>query len=65
MVCCRRFKLNHGKDRPSLIHARRQQRVLYFCFLDPELGLIYIPAADLVPFHGSAPAFNLHHDCFG
>jgi hypothetical protein len=50
MECCPSFKLKHGKDRPSLVNARRQQRVLYFYFLDPELGLIHIRLTTWFPF---------------
>jgi hypothetical protein len=50
MECCPSFKLKRGKDRPSLINARRQQRVLYFYFLDPELGLIHIRLTTWFPF---------------
>jgi len=42
MECCPSFQLVSGKDRPRLVNQRQQQRVLYFYFLDPELGLIYI-----------------------
>ena len=48
--CCPSFKLVHAKDRPRLINARRQQRVLYFSFLDPELGLIYVRLTTWFPF---------------
>src|SRR5208282_813880 len=44
------FKLVSGKERPRLVNARRQQRVLYFYFLDPELGLIHIRLATWFPF---------------
>jgi hypothetical protein len=50
MECCPSFKLVSGKDRPRLVNARRQQRVLYFYFLDPELGLIYIRLTTWFPF---------------
>ena len=40
MECCPSFKPAPAKDRPRLVNARRQQRVLYFYFLDAELGLI-------------------------
>jgi hypothetical protein len=50
MECCPSFKLIHGKDRPRLVNARRQQRVLYFYFLDPELGLIHIRLTTWFPF---------------
>ena len=49
MECCPSFQLIYGKDRPRLVNARRQQRVLYFYFLDPKLGLIHIRLHDLVP----------------
>ena len=50
MECCPSFRLKPCKGRPSLINARRQQRVLYFYFLDPELGLIHIRLATWFPF---------------
>jgi hypothetical protein len=48
--CCPSFKLLYGKGRPSLVSARRQQRVLYFYFLDPQLGLIHIRLTTWFPF---------------
>ncbi len=50
MECCPSFKLKYGKGRPSLVNARRQQRVLYFYFLDPQLDLIHIRLATWFPF---------------
>jgi hypothetical protein len=50
METCPSFKLIRGKDRPGLIAARRPQRVVYFYFLDPELGLIYIRLTTWFPF---------------
>jgi hypothetical protein len=50
MECCPSFRLVRGKDRPRLVNARRQQRVLYFYFLDPDLGLIYIRLTTWFPF---------------
>jgi hypothetical protein len=50
MECCPSFKLVSGKERPRLVNARRQQRVLYFYFLDPELGLIHIRLTTWFPF---------------
>jgi len=50
MECCPSFQLVSGKDRPRLVNKRRQQRVLYFYFLDPELGLIYIRLTTWFPF---------------
>ena len=50
MECCPSFKLVYGDGRPRLVDARRQQRVLYFYFLDPQLGLIYIRLTTWFPF---------------
>jgi hypothetical protein len=50
MECCPSFKLARGKDRPRLVNARRQRRVLYFYSLDPELGLIHIRLTTWFPF---------------
>ena len=48
--CCSSFRLMQGKDRPRLVHAQRQQRVLYFYFLDPQLDLIHIRLTTWFPF---------------
>jgi hypothetical protein len=50
MECCPSFKLVYGQGRPRLVDARRQQRVLYFYSLDPQLGLIYIRLTTWFPF---------------
>ena len=50
MECCPSFRLVSAKDRPRLVSARRQQRVLYFYFLDPQLGLIHIRLTTWFPF---------------
>jgi hypothetical protein len=50
MECCPSFRLKRGNDRPGFVKARRQQRVLYFYFLDRELGLIHIRLATWFPF---------------
>ena len=50
MECCPSFRLASGKDRPRLVNARRQQRVLYFYVLDPQLGLIHIRLTTWFPF---------------
>jgi hypothetical protein len=50
METCRTVKLLHGKDRPRLAFTRRPQRVLYYYFLDPEFGLIYIRVQTWFPF---------------
>src|SRR4051794_28797605 len=50
METCPSFKLIRGKDPPRLVNARRPQRVLYFYFLDPQLGLSYIRLTTWFPF---------------
>jgi hypothetical protein len=50
MECCPSFKLVYGDGRPRLVDARRQQRVLYFYLLDPQLGLIYVRLTTWFPF---------------
>jgi hypothetical protein len=50
METCPSFKLIYGKGRPRLVNARRPQRVLYFYFLDPNLGLIHIRLTTWFPF---------------
>src|SRR5262245_41854107 len=50
MECCPSFKLVYGEGRPRLVNARRQQRVLYFYFLDPQLGPISVRLTTWLPF---------------
>jgi hypothetical protein len=50
MECDSSFKLIYGQGRPRLVNKRRQQRVLYFYFLDPELGLIHLRLPTWFPF---------------
>ena len=50
METCPSFRLVYGKGCPRLVNARRPQRVLYFYFLDPQLGLIYIRLTTWFPF---------------
>lgn len=47
---CRTVKLLHGSKRPRLVFARRPQRVLYFYFLDPQFGLVYVRLQTWFPF---------------
>jgi hypothetical protein len=42
METCPAFQVVKGQDRPRLVSKRRPQRVLYFYFVNPELGLISI-----------------------
>jgi hypothetical protein len=50
METCRTVKLRHGQGRPRLFFARRPQRVLYYYFLDPEFGLMYVRLQTWFPF---------------
>jgi hypothetical protein len=47
---CRTVKLLHGNQRPRLAFRPRPQRVLYFYFLDPEFGLMYVRVQTMFPF---------------
>jgi hypothetical protein len=47
---CRTVKLLYGKQRPRLVFAYRPQRVLYFYFLDPDFGLLYLRVQTWFPF---------------
>jgi hypothetical protein len=47
---CRTVKLLHGDGRPRLAFRRRPQRVLYYYFLDPEFGLVYVRLQTWFPF---------------
>jgi hypothetical protein len=50
MENCRTVKLLYGKGRPWLAFTWRQQRVLYFYFLDPQFGLCYVRVQTWFPF---------------
>jgi hypothetical protein len=50
METCRSVKLLYGKCRPRLTFSSRQQRVLYFYFLDPQFGLRYVRVQTWFPF---------------
>jgi hypothetical protein len=47
---CNSFALVPGDQRPRFISKPRQQRVLYYYFLDPELGLIHVRLQTWAPF---------------
>jgi hypothetical protein len=47
---CPSFALVPGPDRPQFISRSRQQRVLYYYFLDPQFGLIHIRLQTWLPF---------------
>ena len=47
---CRSIRLRGGKNRPRLAFDRRQQRVLYYYFLDPQYGRMYVRLETWFPF---------------
>lgn len=47
---CNSFALVPGENRPRFISRLRQQRVLYYYFLDPQLGLIHVRLQTWAPF---------------
>jgi hypothetical protein len=47
---CNSFDLVPGAKRPRFISRPRQQRVLYYYFLDPQLGLIHVRLQTWAPY---------------
>ena len=47
---CPSFALIPGPERPRFVSRPRQQRVLYYYFLDPQFGLIHIRLQTWLPF---------------
>jgi hypothetical protein len=47
---CNSFQLVPGDKRPRVISRPRAQRVLYYYFLDPQLGLIHVRLQTWAPF---------------
>jgi hypothetical protein len=47
---CNSFALVPGEGRPRVISRPRAQRVLYYYFLDPQLGLIHVRLQTWAPF---------------
>jgi hypothetical protein len=47
---CNSFTLVPGDKRPRFVCKPRQQRVLYYYFLDPQLGLIHVRLQTWAPF---------------
>jgi hypothetical protein len=47
---CNSFALVPGDKRPRFVARPRQQRVLYYYFLDPQLGLIHVRLQTWAPF---------------
>jgi len=50
MEACRTFKLAPGANRPRFVSASVPQRVLYYYFIDKELGLIHVRLQTWAPF---------------
>src|SRR5271166_4337455 len=47
---CPSFALVPGPKRPQFVSRHRQQRVLYYYFLDPQFGLIHVRLQTWLPF---------------
>ena len=47
---CPSFTLVPGPNRPQFVSRSRQQRVLYYYFLDPQFGLIHVRLQTWLPF---------------
>ena len=47
---CNSFQLARGEKRPRFISRPRQQRVLYYYFLDPCFGLMHVRLQTWLPF---------------
>jgi hypothetical protein len=47
---CPTFRLGHGDKRPQVVPDAIPQRVLYFYFLDPDLGLIHVRLQTWLPY---------------
>lgn len=47
---CPSFALVPGPKRPEFVSRNRQQRVLYYYFLDPQFGLIHVRLQTWLPF---------------
>ncbi len=50
MEACRTFKLKPGQDRPCFVSRKVPQRVLYYYFIDRELGLMHVRLQTWAPF---------------
>jgi hypothetical protein len=50
MECCGTFKLAYGEGRPRIVSAQVPQRVLYYYFLDRDLGLMHVRLQTWAPF---------------
>ena len=50
MEACPTFKLGPGQERPCFVCRKVPQRVLYYYFVDKELGLIHVRLQTWAPF---------------
>jgi hypothetical protein len=50
MEACPTFKLGRAKDRPCFVPAKVPQRVLYYYFIDRELGFMHVRLQTWAPF---------------
>jgi hypothetical protein len=50
METCRTFRVHYGEGRPSLRAAQRVCLVIYFYFMDRELGLMHVKLQTWFPF---------------
>jgi hypothetical protein len=50
MEACPTFKLAYGNERPRFVRQMVPQRVLYYYFIDRELGLIHVRLQTWAPF---------------
>ena len=50
METCGTFKLSYGPDRPCFAFRKVPQRVLYYYFLDRDLGLMHVRLQTWAPF---------------
>ena len=50
MEACPTFKLAPGRERPGFVSRKVAQRVLYYYFIDQELGLIHVRLQTWAPF---------------
>ena len=57
---CNSFTLVPGDGRPRFVSKPRQQRVLYYYFLDPQLGLIHVRLQTWAPY--TLQAYANGHD---
>jgi hypothetical protein len=57
---CPSFTLIPGPDRPQFVSRPRQQRVLYYYFLDPQFGLIHVRLQTWLPF--TVPVYVNGHE---